>query len=106
MEQPSTEIIVKSLSLLNHLYKNNILNKDTYETILPTIDKKTYNFVILRIYKNLLAFLNSKKRRKRRRKEEEEDLHFEEFFNIEKEKHYQEYIKLLSAYDNYPPFLL
>ena len=96
MEQTSNEIVEKSLCLLNHLYKNNLINKDTYETIQPRIDKRNYNFVILRIYKNLLIFLKSK----------QEDLHYLEFFNVEREKHYQEYIKLFSAYNNYPPFLL
>ena len=102
MEQPSNETIEKSLSLLNYLYKNNKLNKEAYETILPTINKKNYNFIILKIYKNLLAFLNSKKRKRKK----EDDLDFVEFFNIEKEKHYQEYMKLFSTYDNYPPFLI
>jgi len=127
MEQTSTELIVKSLGLLNQLYKNNIIEKQIYEKILPTLNIKSFNFVILRIYKQLLAFLGSNERIT----EEEycdlerfllkkivkmdidffefrkEDLHYVEFFNTEKAKHYQEYIKLYSAYDNsHPSFLL
>ena len=99
MEQPSNEIIEKSLYLLNKLYNKEIIGKATYEQILPTLNKKSYNFVLLRNYKNLLAFLSTTH-------VEKEDLHFMEFFNIEKEKHYQEYMKLFSTYDNYPAFFL
>lgn len=88
MEQPSTETIVKTLSLLNHLHKNKIIDDNMYEDTLPYISKYHYNFNVLSTYKKLLLYLEDKP----------ENLHFIEFFNIEKEKHLAQYEKLFSKY--------
>jgi len=89
MEQPSNELVEKSLYLLNKLYNNNIINQDKYELLLFTFDRKNYNFVVLRNFKELIRIFCSDASISYK-----EIRYYIDFFNTEKEKHRQEYIKI------------